>query len=211
MISDAAATPFAGENAFDAPLGFLSRVSALAHAHRDRLLAYARRRGLDAEDALDVVQDSFISFLRLPQAQSIVDESVESLKMLTVILRHHIQNQRRKRSRRTRTHLRVGIEDLNELGPSSETLIAHVEELARVNGCMTRMAHLEREVVLLSLLDEQPRLRGARRLGISSSYFRVLLHRARAHLRSCSIVDPAPWHPQPGSARPNEDQAVRAL
>ena len=208
MISQAGPRPFAGEGAFDAPLGFLSRVSVLAHAHRDRLLAYARRRGLDAEDALDVVQDSFISFLRLPQAQSIAAESTESLKLLTVILRHHIQNQRRKRSRRTRTHLRVGVEDLNDLGPSSETLIAHVEELARVNGCITRMAYLEREVVLLSLLDEQPRLRGARRLGISSGYFRVLLHRARQHLRSCSVADPASWHPRAALVHTNSNQAL---
>jgi hypothetical protein len=66
MISSPLPTPLAGERAFDAPLGFLTRVAALAHAHRDRLLAYARRRGLDAEDALDVVQDSFISFLLAP-------------------------------------------------------------------------------------------------------------------------------------------------
>jgi DNA-directed RNA polymerase specialized sigma24 family protein len=119
---------------------------------------------------------------------------VASLKLLTVILRHHIQN--RKRSRRGRTHLPIAVEELSSQGPNSETLIAQVEELARVNGCMNRMAHLQREVVLLSLLDEQPRLRGARQLGISGSYFRVLLHRAREHLRSCSVVDPAPWHPE---------------
>lgn len=36
---------------------------------------------------------------------------------------------------------------------SSETLISQAEELARVKGCILRMAHLQREVVMLSLLS----------------------------------------------------------
>jgi DNA-directed RNA polymerase specialized sigma24 family protein len=70
---------------------------------------------------------------------------------------------------------------------SSEALIAHAEELSRVSGCLSRMARLEREVVMLSLLDQQPRDQVAEVLGISSGYLRVLLHRARRHLRTCSF------------------------
>ena len=43
----------------------------IERAHRARLLSYARRRGLDAEEALDAVQDSFLSFLELPEARSV--------------------------------------------------------------------------------------------------------------------------------------------
>jgi DNA-directed RNA polymerase specialized sigma24 family protein len=63
-----------GGSALGEPSGFLMRFSALVHAHRGRLLSYARRRGLDADDALDAVQDSFISFSRLAEAQTIADE-----------------------------------------------------------------------------------------------------------------------------------------
>ena len=172
------------------PRGFLTRVTVLVHAHRARLLAYARRRGLGPEDALDAVQDGFISFLRLPEVRAVDDAGPDALKLLTVIVRHHVQNLRRKRARQLRTENRFESEVSEPLGPSSETLIAHAEELARVNGCIRRMARLEREVVMLSLLDEQPREQGAQLLGISAGYFRVLLHRARAHLRTCSTPTP---------------------
>ncbi|HWA73045.1 MAG TPA: sigma-70 family RNA polymerase sigma factor [Polyangiaceae bacterium] len=167
--------------------GFLTRVSVLVHAHRARLLAYARRHGLDAEEALDVVQDSFISFLELPKARSVAHESEDALRFLTVIVRHNVQNQRRKRSRRSRVHSALGVETIAGDMQSSEALIAHAEELSRVSGCLSRMARLEREVVMLSLLDQQPRDQVAEVLGISSGYLRVLLHRARQHLRTCSF------------------------
>jgi len=43
--------------------------------------------------------------------------------------------------------------------------------------------------VLLSILDEQPREQVAETLGISEGYLRVLLHRARAHVRNCDVAD----------------------
>jgi DNA-directed RNA polymerase specialized sigma24 family protein len=49
------------------------------------------------------------------------------------------------------------------------------------------MALLQRRVVMLSLLDEAPREEVAEILGISDSYVRVLLHRAREHVRNCSF------------------------
>ena len=40
-----------------------------------------------------------------------------------------------------------------------------------------------------SILDEQPREQVAETLGIPQGYLRVLLHRAREHVRNCSFVD----------------------
>lgn len=180
-----------GELALHAAPGFLSWVSVLVHAHRDRLLAYARRRGLAAEEALDAVQDGFVSFLRLPEAQSIAQNGDDALKLLTVIVRHSLQNQLSKRRRHERAHALLEAEAAQLDDESSEVLIARAEELARVKGCIERMAYLQRQVVMLSLLDEQPRETVAELLGISSGYVRVLLHRAREHVRSCPYDDPA--------------------
>jgi RNA polymerase sigma factor (sigma-70 family) len=174
-----------GQQALHAPLGFFSWVSALVHVHRERLLAYARRKGLGAEDALDAVQDSFISFLRLPEARSIAHAGDDALKLLTVIVRHNAQNQLSKRRRRGRAQALVEAEAAQRDDESSEVLITRAEELARVKGCILRMAHLQRQVVMLSLLDEQPQDQVAQVLGISSGYVRVLLHRAREHVRHC--------------------------
>lgn len=176
------------EGGIHAPPGFLAWVAQLVHAHRQRLLAYARKRGLDAEESLDAVQDSFASFLRLPEARAMAQEGDDALKLLTVLLRHNVQNHRRKQTRRGRARVTLEVESLDAGVEDSETIIARTEELARVHGCILRMARLQRQVVLLSLLDEQPREQVAETLGISSDYLRVLLHRAREHVRNCSFV-----------------------
>lgn len=175
-----------GDSAFHAPPGFLGWVAALVHAHRGRLIGYARRRGLDAEDALDAVQDSFISFLRLPEARGVAHQEEDALKLLTVILRHNAQNRRRKHSRHSRAHALLEVEAAQaDQSGDSEALIARAEELGRARGCILRMARLQRRVILLSLLDDAPRERIGKLLGISDAYGRVLLHRARHHLRHC--------------------------
>jgi RNA polymerase sigma-70 factor, ECF subfamily len=171
-----------------APPGFLPWVAQLVHAHRHRLVAYARKRGLDAEDSLDAVQECFVSFLRLPQARSMAREGDDAIKLLTVLLRHQVQNVRRKATRRRRAHVAVEVEALDSGSEDSATIIARAEELARVEGCILRMARLQRQVVLLSILDEQPREHVAKTLGISEGYLRVLLHRAREHVRNCDFV-----------------------
>jgi RNA polymerase sigma-70 factor, ECF subfamily len=163
--------------------GFFSWVALLVHAHRGSLLGYARRRGFDAEDALDAVQDSFISFLKLPEARHIANVEEDSLKFLTVILRHNLQNRSRLSGRRARA---LALAEPTEADwVTSDSLIAQAEELSRVHGCIALLARLQRQVVMLSLLDERPREQVARLLGISEGHVRVLLHRARAHIRAC--------------------------
>ena len=179
----------AADAGLHAPLGFLGWVAQLVHLHRQRLLAYARKRGLDADDALDAVQESFVSFLKLPEARAMAREGDDALKLLTVILRHNVQNVRRKATRRRQAHVAFDVESLDSGSEDSVTIIARAEELARVRGCILRMAHLQRQVVLLSILDEQPREQVAETLGISEGYLRVLLHRARAHVRNCDFAD----------------------
>jgi len=177
--------PAEGELALRSGPGFFGWVSSLVHCHRERLLAYARRRGLGAEDALDAVQDGFISFLTLPEARSIAHDGDDAIKLLTVIVRHNLLNQLSKGRRHGRAHALIEAEAARLDDESSESLIARAEELVRVRGCIARMADLQRQVVMLSLLDEQPRDQVAKLLNISAGYVRVLLHRAREHVRNC--------------------------
>jgi RNA polymerase sigma-70 factor (ECF subfamily) len=191
MSTLAIATNFAahpnGEGDADvhAAPGFLAWVAQLVHRHRARLLAYSRRRGLDPEEALDAVQDSFISLLKLPEARTIAREGDDALKLLTVLVRHNVLNQRRKRARHHRAHVVMSVEAEPLEDETSEALITRAEELARIEGCILRMAKLQREVIMLSLLDEQPSDEIGKVLGISAGHARVLLHRAREHVRNC--------------------------
>lgn len=136
---------------------------------------------------MDAVQDGLVSFLRLPEAQAIAHEGEvdDALKLLTVIVRHILQNQVSKRGRHGRAHALLEAEAAQLDNESSESIIARAEDRARVKGCIDRMAHLQRQVVMLSMLDEQPREEVAKLLGISDGYVRVLLHRAREHVRTC--------------------------
>lgn len=168
-----------------APAGFWTWMAALVRQHRSRLLGLARRRGLDAEDALDAVQESFLSFVKLPEARAIANVPEDSAKLLNVLLRHNVLNRRRKRIRHARAQLLLEAAAAETDGATSEELISRAEELARVHGCIVQMGNLQRSVVMLSLLDEQPRSEVAQLLGISEGYVRVLLHRAREHLRTC--------------------------
>src|SRR4029078_4388390 len=99
----------AADAGLHAPLGFLGWVAQLVHIHRQRLLGYARKRGLDADEALDAGPESFVSFLKLPEARAMAREGDDALKLLTVILRHNVQNARRKATRRRQAHVAVAV------------------------------------------------------------------------------------------------------
>lgn len=187
------ATPWSDNVAPEhAPPGFLSWVASLVHTHRRELLNQARRSGLGTDDALDAVQEAFVSFMQLPQARDIAKEGDDSIKLLSVILRHSVNNGWRKRRRRAGVLQQLDFGRLEEAAETSQTLIERAEEVGRLRGCIRRMARLQRQVIRLSLLDEQAHELIAADLGITEGYVRVLLHRAREHLRQCDLEHEAP-------------------
>jgi RNA polymerase sigma factor (sigma-70 family) len=160
-------------------------VSELVHQHRRSLIGAARRQGLSAEDALDCVQDAFFSFMQLPQARAIAELRADSAKLLQVVLRHVMANRRRSLSRRARLLVSLAEEPPGLEAASSETLIAEAESAAHMEGCIQRLAELQRRVIELSLLDENSSEDIAQICGISAGHARVLLHRSRRYLRQC--------------------------
>src|SRR5262245_22372417 len=189
-----------------APPDFLAWVATLVHRHRAELLRYARRRGLAAEEALDAVQDSFVTFLDLPDARGIARAGSDAVKLLTVLLRNHVANRRRKRARQADGLAELARARGERAAESSAELIARAEDYARVQGCILRMARLQRAVIELSLVDDEPHEAIARRLGITVGHARVLLHRARERVRH-SGFDQAPASVAP--RRPPRARAPR--
>ena len=168
-----------------APPGFLSWVAELVHLHRHRLLSFARAQGLDAEAALDCVQDAFVSLMKLPQSRDIAEHNEDAAGLLFVLVKHSLSNQRRTQRRREAL---LAEAPLAPLDPArSEQLIAEAEHLARVRGCILQMKELQRRVIELSLLDDSSGSDTAEALGISPGHVRVLLFRARAHVKSCNF------------------------
>ena len=176
------------EAASDAPPGFLEWVTRLSHTHRARLYRLARREGLRGEDAVDCVQDAFQTFLLLPQARQLVESNDDSLKLLSVLVRNHARN-RRRRHEVARPH-DSDDQSLALLAADAlpvDELIAQAQDFALMVGCLDHLGKLQRAVVSLRMLDEVAGEDVATMLGLPASYVAVLLHRAKQNLRTCML------------------------
>jgi RNA polymerase sigma-70 factor (ECF subfamily) len=160
-------------------------VAELVHQHREPLLRFAKSRQLDAESALDCVQEAFLSFMKLPQSRDIARENDDAAKMLFVLLKHIISNHKRTTQRREK----ILSEHVGEFSfiQDSEKLIADAEHLGRIRGCILQMQSLQRAVIEMSLLDDASGSDIAEALGISPGHVRVLLFRAREHIKQCNF------------------------
>jgi RNA polymerase sigma-70 factor (ECF subfamily) len=177
-----------GPAATEARPGFLEWVSRLVHTHRGRLYRLASREGLRDEDSLDCVQDAFHTFLLLPQARQLVESDEDSIKLLSVLVRNHARNRRRKHEIAWPHDSRD--ESLALLAAEAvpvDELIAQAQEFALMIGCLDHLGKLQRAVVSLRMVDEVAGEDVAVMLGLPSSHVAVLLHRAKQNLRSCML------------------------
>lgn len=163
---------------------FLGWVTRLVHDHRARLLKVARREGLSAEDALDCAQDTFQSFLLLPQARLLVDAPDDAAKLLVVLTRNIARNRRRSHHR-ARPHSADLLESLAADSTPPDEWVARAEAYVTLVGCLATLSEIQRAVVALRLVDDVHGENVARLLGTTSGNVAILLHRAKAKLRSC--------------------------
>lgn len=155
----------------------LSVLSETARAERARLVAVARREGLDAEDAVDCVQDAFCTYLRLVSSG---EAPRDAGAWLATIVRNGARNKRRLH------HVAKPHEPIREDHVAlQEEDVARAEEHVRLRACVERLCDTQRAVVTLRMLEERPGEDVAAALGISRGYVDVLLHRARASLFAC--------------------------
>jgi RNA polymerase sigma-70 factor, ECF subfamily len=161
-------------------------VGRLVHAHRGRLLALARGEGLGAEDAFDVVQEAFGTFLSMPAAQGLVDVPEDSRKLLMAITRNLARNRRRLAATAWPHHRDPTVlEALPAETRGVDELLSAAEEELRLRGCVETLGDLQKAVVTLRMLDEADGVDVARTLGITTNSVAVLLHRAKANLHAC--------------------------
>lgn len=161
-------------------------VTALVHRHRARLARVVRREGVRADDALDCVQEAFLSFLQLPQARLLVDLPDDSARMLVILARNIARNRRRRHDYK-KPHLvdDTTVLSLEAEAMSADDVVAAAEQQAMTLGCLATLSAVQRGVVQLRLIDEVPGESVARQLGMASSHVAVLLFRAKRQLRQC--------------------------
>lgn len=166
-------------------------ITRVVHANRARLCRVARGEGLSPADAVDAVQDAFVSLLALPQARLALEAPAEATNLLVALTRNIARNRRRLHAV-ARPHERTDatLEALPADDVAVDDLLDRAEETVRLHGCLRQLADLQRSVVTLRMLDEVAGEDVARTLAITPGHVAVLLHRAKASLASCMSAEP---------------------
>lgn len=162
----------------------LERLSRVARSERGGLAALARHEGLSPEEAIDCVQDALCTLLDLVQSGQL-EQNAAPGPVLVTIVRNAARNQRRRHFR-ARPHVELGARELaSENDVLQEELLSRAEDTVRLRACVAELCEIQRAVVTLRLLEEQPGESVAEILGVSANYVAVLLHRAKSALREC--------------------------
>jgi RNA polymerase sigma-70 factor (ECF subfamily) len=166
----------------------LEHLAQLARRKRAALAALARAEGVSAEDAVDCVQEALCTFLR---RRDLVPAATDEWgPLLAAMVRNAARNRRRLHCV-ARPHDPVGDAQLAADELALDELLARAEEHVRLRACVEELCEIQKSVVTLRMLEEQPGEDVARALGISAGHVAVLLHRAKQALRACMAVPPA--------------------
>lgn len=163
----------------------LDHISHLALTRRAALAALARKEGVSPEDAVDCVQEGLCKLLVAAQNGSVPAEGEDWASILGGMVRNAARN-RRRRHFLARPH-----DDLDahpqtgSEGAAADEALARAEEHVRLRACVEELCEIQKAVVTLRMLEEQPGEDVAEALGISPGYVAVLLHRAKGALRVC--------------------------
>jgi RNA polymerase sigma-70 factor (ECF subfamily) len=163
-------------------------IAHLARDHAGRLAAIARREGIDALDALDIVQDAFHRLLSRSDIDELRAKEREAALVLAAIVRNAARNARR-RHHRARPHVDVETVELPAREMAPDDALEHAVTAAQLVGCMAKLGDSHRHVVTLRVLEELSGDEAARALGVTAGHVAVLLHRARKELEKCMLTD----------------------
>ncbi len=140
------------------------------------MLAYAVRRTPNAQDAADILADTFlVAWRRLGE----VPRDDEARLWLYGVARNVLANQRRSERRRERLADRLR----QELPAALPGVSASAPEGGAVRAALTQLGTEDQEILRLSGWEELAPRDIARVLGISQVAARSRLHRARHRLR----------------------------
>lgn len=167
---------------------FLDWVSSLAREHSPALSQVARREGLTADEALEVVQDAFGLFIGMRAAREQVGHAAAARALLSTLVRNGARNLRRRHFRAHPHQPLSEAEVLDSGEPPMDDVLAVAAERAQLITCVGRLAELQRKIVTARILEELSGEEVARSLELSPGHVAVLLHRAKRELRACMVA-----------------------
>lgn len=168
---------------------FLDALSAVVRAERARLVRVAVRQGVTPQDALECVQDGLCTFLRMHRLGELRAPQGEWGALLAGIVRNAARNRRRLHAV-ARPH-EAAPDTRPSDAPAADEVLIRAKDHLRLRVCVAELCEIQRAVIMLRLLDEQPGEDVAQSLGISRGHVDVLTHRAKASLRACMLRESA--------------------
>lgn len=178
-----------------------ARFEEIYQAYSGLILAYALRRGAGAEDAGDVVAETFATAWRRIDD---VPPGEQARPWLYGVARRVCANQRRGRERRARLDQRIAA----DLGPlvAAAAVSAEGPGLEHIAAVFARLPEGDREVLALVGWEGLDRDEIAVVLGCSRATVRVRLHRARTRfargLAEAGAARPEPQRLAPAGHEP---------
>jgi RNA polymerase sigma-70 factor (ECF subfamily) len=166
---------------FEDPLEALTDV---VRSERAALAGIARKNGASPEDAVECVQDALCTLLSQVQRGELSVDADAWRPLLATMVMNAARN-RRRRHDRARPHDDVDAVAPAANAPRADDLLANAEEQVRLRACIAELCEVQRAVVMLRLLGEEPGEDVAAALGITRGHVDVLAHRAKANLRVC--------------------------
>ena len=163
---------------------FLERLPRLIRHHRSDLVGLARAEGMTSADAVDCLQEALCTLLDTATRGALSPAPEEWPSLLAAMVRNAARN-RRRRHFRAKPHDSLDDHPLTSEHATADDLIARAEEHIRLHECVEELCEIQRAVVTLRMLEEQPGDDVAKELGITAGHVAVLLHRAKLALRAC--------------------------
>jgi RNA polymerase sigma-70 factor (ECF subfamily) len=132
----------------------------------------------NAADAEEVVSDAFVTLWRKRENIRILDGSV--LPWLITTARFEALNRRRA----TRQSLSLDDEIDTHRSVAADVTVAELALSQQLDAVINQLAFVDRQIVLLCLVDELSYEDAAQHLGLTHATVRNRLHRARKQLRT---------------------------
>jgi RNA polymerase sigma-70 factor (ECF subfamily) len=168
----------------ESPADPIRLLTEVVRSERAALMSVAVREGLNAEEALECVQDALCTWLARREREPAVDGPALGATLSTMV-RNGARNFRR-RHRRLLPHSEIEAEVVvASADANAEQLLDLAEDSLRLQVCVAELRDVERAVVSLRLLEERSGEDVAKALGLPRAHVDVLVHRAKATLRVC--------------------------
>lgn len=154
----------------------LGSLRSLVDAYEGALLRYVSRLMGNASSAEDVVQNTFLKFIR--KWRKTLEVSPEAARWLYRVARNEAIDQMRADSRRSRLHAEHGGEAMAHPAPVN----APPARADSVADAMSRLSDRERELVVLKVYEEKSYKEIAEITGLSVGNVGFILHGAMKKL-----------------------------